>query len=73
MGLSPRAQIPPGTHGGAYAPAQGRDAFLVLGMDRGAVDTLLESVQREHGSVMKNRVAGAVVGAVAMWAGLAYS
>jgi hypothetical protein len=62
-----------GFHGGACIPAQGQDAFLVLGMDKEAVDTLLETVRSEHGSPVKHGVAGAVVGAVAMWAGLAYS
>lgn len=62
-----------GFHGGACIPAQGRDAFLVLGMDREAVSTLLETVKSEHGSPVRHGVAGAVVGAVAMWAGLAYS
>ena len=62
-----------GLHGGACVPPQSKDAFLVLGMDREAVDTLLDKVTSEHGSAVKHGVAGAVVGAVAMWAGLAYS
>lgn len=62
-----------GFYGGAHVPSQGGDAFLVLGMDREAVDALLETVRAERGSPMKNCVAGAVAGAAAMWAGLAYS
>jgi len=61
-----------GFHGGVHLPSQG-DAFLVLGMDREAVDALLETVRAERGSPMKNCVAGAVVGAAALWAGLAFS
>ena len=61
-----------GFHGEVHAPSHG-DAFLVLGMDREAVDALLETVRTGRGSPMKNCVAGAVVGAAAVWAGLAYS
>lgn len=62
-----------GFYGGAHTPAQGGDAFLVIGMDKTAVDRLLQTVRAEQGSPVKSRVASAVAGAVAMWAGLAYS
>ena len=62
-----------GLHGGMHQPAHGGDAFLVIGADKETVDRLLETVRAEQGSPVRNQVAGAVVGAVAMWAGLAYS
>lgn len=61
-----------GFHGGVCLPTQG-DALLVLGMDKEAVDTLLQRVRSEQGSPLRNRVAGAMAGAAAMWTALAYS
>ena len=62
-----------GFYAGTHTPAQGDEAFLVIGMDQRAVEKLLESVRSDQSSPMRRGVAGAVVGAVAMWAGLAYS
>lgn len=62
-----------GFHGGVHTPSPTGDTVLVLGMVREAVDALLETVRAERGSPMKNCVAGAVVGAAAMFAGLAYT